>query len=269
MQYLQIGEFYGQTSQIIDLGGIILTDTQYTHDKVDWHYHENAYFTFILQGKLLEGNKKEINYCSPGSLLFHNSQEPHYNSKPPGYTRGFQVELDRSWFKTFLHDMDVLQGSQPISNPGMKFLFYKIFKETKARDDLSLISIQTLLLEALDQLLPNNDLGRLGQPLWVNKVKELLNDELCAHHSLEKLAETLGIHPVHLSRYFPKYFQCGLGTYIRKLRVEKSLAQLSIRRLSLTEIAYECGFADQSHFNRCFKESMGINPFVYKKLLQS
>ncbi len=81
-----------------------------------------------------------------------------------------------------------------------------------------------------------------------------------------KLSDTLNIHPAHLSREFSKYFQCGLGQYIRKLKIEKSLSLLSNKKNSLTDISFECGFSDQSHFIRCFKEMIGISPQAYRKI---
>jgi AraC family transcriptional regulator len=39
------------------------------------------------------------------------------------------------------------------------------------------------------------------------------------------------------------------------------------RELSLTDIALESGFSDQSHFLRCFREMNGMKPSVYRKLL--
>lgn len=269
MNHLQTGQFHGLTNNTIHLNGITLTDTEYTHDKVDWHYHENAYFTFILEGNVIEGNRKEIYNCSAGSLLFHNWQEAHYNIKPEGFTRGFHIELKNAWFKNFSYDISTLQGSINISNPDTKFLFYKIFKETKTCDDVSALSIQSLLLQVLAQLFRNDKVEQNRKPVWADKIKEILHDEFCKNHSLEDLVKTLGIHPVHLSRYFPKYFHCGLGEYVRRLRVGKSLALMANKQLSLTEIALECGFTDQSHFNRCFKDIMGVTPFVYKKLMQS
>jgi AraC-like DNA-binding protein len=269
MKHLQTGQFHGQTNKTIHLNGITLTDTEYTHNKVDWHYHENAYFTFILQGNVIEGNKKEIYNCSAGSSLFHNWQEPHYNIKPEGFTRGFHIELEDTWFDNFAFDISDLQGSINISNPDIKFLLFKIFKETKISDDASALSIHGLLLKALAQLFYNNKAKENKIPSWVNKIREILQDEFYKTNTLGDLAKTLNIHPVHLSRYFPKYFDCSLGEYIRKIRVEKSLALLSNIKFSLTEIAFECGFADQSHFGRCFKEIIGINPFVYRKIMFS
>ena len=74
MEQLQTGKFYGNTFSTLSAGGITITETEYTHDWVDWHYHENAYFTFLLSGKLIEGSKKEKNICAEGALLYHNCQ---------------------------------------------------------------------------------------------------------------------------------------------------------------------------------------------------
>jgi AraC family transcriptional regulator len=267
MEYLQTGEFYGQTNKTIHLDGVTLTDTEYTHDKVDWHYHENAYFTFILQGNVIEGNKKEIYNCAAGSLLFHNWQEPHYNIKPKGYTRGFQIELKNSWFNNLTFDIKNLQGSIKISDVDLKFLIYKIFKETKIDDNTSTLTIQSLLMQIVTILLNKNQLICIKKPIWVDKIREILNDEFSNKLSLNYLATLLDIHPVHLSRDFSKYFHCSLGEYIRKIKVEKALSIITNKKIPLTEIAFECGFSDQSHFTRCFKAINGLTPSAFRKLL--
>jgi len=266
MNFLQTGHFFGDINRIINLNGITLTDTEYTHKQVDWHYHENAYFTFILQGRLIEGNRKETYNCSSGSLLFHSWQEPHYNIKPDGYTRGFHIEFDKHCFADFSFDINDLQGSLSIENPDIKFLLYKVFRETKNFDDIAVTSIQMLLFEILGQMVCFRQSVQNTRPRWANKLKEILSDAYAEKLSLIGLSNELNIHPVHLSRDFPKYFHCTFGEYVRKIRVEKSLSLLPNTELSLTEIAFLCGFADQSHFLRCFKKVNGINPSEYRKL---
>ena len=267
MKQSQTGEFYGQTNNTLNLEGITLTDTVYTLDKVDWHYHENAYFTFILQGNVIEGNKKEIYNCSAGDLLFHNWEEPHYNIKPEGFTRGFHIEINKSWFDNLDFNTENLQGSTNISNPDLKFLLYKIFRETKSDDSSTLLSIQTLLLETLSKMLRDHQSGTNKKPSWVSEINLILNDQFSDQLSLDYLSKTLDIHPVHLSRDFSKYFNSGLGEYIRKLKVQKSLQLISKKKLDLTTIALDCGFSDQSHFTRCFKEINGITPSEYRRIL--
>lgn len=128
MDSLHAGQFFGLTNTNIQLGGLTLTDTEYTHPYVDWHYHENAYFTFILCGEVVEGNQKEIYHCSAGSLLFHQWQEPHYNIKPNGFTRGFHVELRPDWFETHGLNKNSLQGS--IGGISHRNLAYATFRQS-------------------------------------------------------------------------------------------------------------------------------------------
>ena len=93
MLQLQKGKYFGVQNQVVHLPNLVITDTEYTHDKVDWHCHQNPYFTFIIEGNIAEINKKERFECDPGTLLFHHRQDEHYNIKHPGYTRGFHIVL--------------------------------------------------------------------------------------------------------------------------------------------------------------------------------
>ena len=113
----------------------------------------------------------------------------------------------------------------------------------------------------------NSDIETDTKPRWVSQIKEILFYEFSDRLTLGYLSDTLGIHPVHLSRDFSKYFHCNLGEYIRKLKIQKSYTLLSNKQLTLTEIAYNCGFSDQSHFSRCFKSEAGISPKSYRKLI--
>jgi AraC-like DNA-binding protein len=267
MKQLQTGQFYGQTNNALYLNGATFTDTEYTVEKVDWHYHKNAYFTFILQGKLIEGNRKEIYNCSAGDLLFHNWQEPHYNIKPIGFSRGFHIEVEQKWMDEFSLHLNDLQGSIRISDPDIKFLLHKIFKETKINDNITPLSLQGILLQTLAYLKTISFTSERSKPQWVDKINEILHERSSEKLSLIDLSGNLGIHPVHLSRDFSKYFHCSMGEYIRKLKVEKSLIMLTDRKYSLMDISFECGFSDQSHFIRCFKEITGLNPLAYRRLL--
>jgi hypothetical protein len=40
MEALSSGNFFGNTDQTIQLDGLVVTNTEYTHEFVDWHFHE-------------------------------------------------------------------------------------------------------------------------------------------------------------------------------------------------------------------------------------
>ena len=267
MTNLTTGQFYGKTNELLQVEGLTLTDTEYTHDWVDWHFHENAYFTFILEGCVLEGNKKETYYCSAGSLLFHNWQEAHYNKKPPGFTRGFHIELDPNWLNSLDLDIGRIQGSLNVVNPQLKVLLYKIVKESKFEDTTRYIAIQSLLIEAISSLVGYEKDAYRRPPSWVIQLRDVLHDTPLENWTLPALAQTVGVHPVHLSRSFTHYFNCTLSHYIRSIKIQRSLSLLPQKSLSLTDIALECGFADQSHFIRCFKAIYQTKPSAYRTIL--
>jgi AraC family transcriptional regulator len=268
MRILNRGDFFGDTNQTDLFGSITTTDTVYTHDHVDWHYHENAYFTFILEGKVREVNKKESYDCTAGSLLFHHWEEPHYNLKPPGFTRGFHVELPARWFIECGLDPADFRGSTHLRHPTARQLMYRILNETKNADIHAGLAIQALLLETFSVMQSEQLYSSHGKPAWVSLAEQLLRSRADQPISLTELSVATGIHPSHLSREFSRYFNCNIGEYLRRLRIEKALTMIPDRQKSLTSIGYDCGFYDQGHFTKVFRQLTGLTPSAYRKVLQ-
>lgn len=258
MKKLKKGEYFGTNFQKLTFENIIITDTEYTHQKVDWHYHENPYFTYLLQGKLFESNKKESYYLEPGNLLFHNWQDAHYNIKPPEFTRGFHIELNENWFSNYDIDITDFEGSINIKSPFTKNLMNKVYVESKNNDQYSNLGIESLLIQLFSSLKENQKIC-FKKPEWVNKLQELLLEENM-DYSLNSLGSALGIHPIHLSREFNRYFGTSLGHYIRVLKVNKAFHLIASNKYSMTDICYQCGFYDQSHFISNFKKIYDTSP---------
>jgi AraC family transcriptional regulator len=268
MQQLKCGSFYGAIKSAQQRNGVTLTTTSCNIANTEWHYHETPCFTFIVSGSISETNKKESYRCHTGSLVYNNWQEPHRNSILQSETSALHVEIDKNWFDNFELTMKNYEGSFFIKNPTIKILFHHIIIETKLKDAESAIAIDELLLKAFDEMnLCNHSKSNKIFPAWVKVINERLHETSAEPVSLNTLAALINIHPVHLSRCFPKYFNCSLGEYTRKIKVEKSLALLQNKNLSLTEIAYLCGFADQSHFIRCFKAINKIRPLEYRRMI--
>lgn len=255
---LKSGEFYGTHYQRSDFENIMITDTEYTHEKVDWHHHENPYFTYLLQGKLFESNKKESYYLAPGSLLFHNWQDAHYNVKPSEFTRGFHIELNENWFLNYDIQITDYEGSINLKNPLIKNLMNNVFVESKINDSFSQISIESSLVEVFSTIKEFEKVNN-QKPIWVKRMQELLLEEQ-VEYSLKSLSSILDIHPIHLSREFNRYFGTNFGNYIRLLKLNKAFYLLTSNKFSMTEICYQCGFYDQSHFISNFKKVYNTTP---------
>lgn len=266
MSNLPSGQSKQSAKQALALGGLTIADTEYSQEFVDWHSHDNPHFTLITRGGICQGTSQATYECPSGTLLFHNQQEPHYNLRPKGITHGFQVEIHSEWSQKFKLAWHALPPSKNVIHPGTKLLFHRIYKESKLTDDVSCLTIDALLLELFSAVRGFETVKGNTRPGWVKKLDDLLHDQFNQPLSLQTLAIELNLHWAHLSREFPRYFHCTFGEYVRKIRVEKSLALLRNKTLSLTDIAFQCGFADQSHFIRCFKEFTGTTPRTFRKI---
>ncbi|MEM6675629.1 MAG: AraC family transcriptional regulator [Planctomycetota bacterium] len=108
-----------------------------------------------------------------------------------------------------------------------------------------------------------------GCPPWAAVIRELLEDRWDDPLELRDLAEAAGVHPVTISRSFRRLFGDTFARFRRRLRVERSLGPLLDERMPLSELALACGFADQSHFTRAFREFVGQPPNALRRHLQS
>lgn len=258
-------------SKHFEMAGVRLAivQTEESGTQIGWHDHENPHLTFVLRGHVLEGTKKEILHCAPGDLLFQSAFEPHYNKTIEASATCLHIDFAQNDLDDFPAQQNKLRGIVRMTNPAIKFSCYKLIRETIIADDVSAFSTQTLTLQILGQMLFPGETANTPRPDWVRRAEDILRCDCSEKLSLDDLSHELNIHPVHLSRSFSKYFDCTLGEYVRNLRVERSLALMSRRNVSLTEIASNCGFADQSHFIRSFKAIMGVTPSAYRKLFSS
>lgn len=264
MKILTKGNYYGSQNGEKSFNGILLSEYDYLTPRTDWHYHENPYFMYVLRGNMKDCNTRKETLCPAGSLMFNNWQEEHYGSKHSLDAGGFHLEFEKKWFDDNDIDSDLFEGSRLIQNPKVHLLFAKLYYEFKLQDDYSPVTVELLLLQISETISKLTFQDKQSIPPWVEHLKELLHYDNSSL-SLQYLAEQLNIHPVHISRAVPKYFSMSLGEYIRQNKIKKTIPLLLNKDQSLTSIAYDVGFSDQSHFNRVFKSAFDMNPSLYRK----
>lgn len=267
MKILTKGQYYGDQNLKVSFNGILVSRYTYTGIKTDWHYHENPYFMYVLQGNMMDCNTKVKTLCPSGSLMYNNWQESHYGSMHSENASGFHLEFERSWFEKNGVDLNLLEGSQLIENPQVHVLFAKLYRELLLSDTYSDVSVEFLLLQISEALSNLKTIHTQKHPIWVDALKELLHYDT-SELSLKYLSDQLSVHPVHISRAAQKHLSMSLGEYIRQQKLKKAIPLLFDGSKSLTEITYQTGFSDQSHFNRVFKSHFNMNPSAYRKMLQ-
>lgn len=83
--------------------------------------------------------------------------------------------------------------------------------------------------------------------------------------SMERIAEEFHLAPTYVSIFFKKQTGESLKQFIIKHRIKLIEARLLYSSMTLTEIADEFGFTDESHFCKQFRKYTGNNPTAFRK----
>ncbi|MEO7336258.1 MAG: AraC family transcriptional regulator [Caldimonas sp.] len=78
------------------------------------------------------------------------------------------------------------------------------------------------------------------------------------------LARLVGLSTCHFARAFKQSFGAPPHRYVLRRRLEQAAHRLREPEGSLSAIALESGFSDQSHFTRCFGRWAGETPSAYR-----
>jgi len=102
-----------------------------------------------------------------------------------------------------------------------------------------------------------------------NMIKPILL--YCSDHfadediSIKKIADELYISTSYVSKVFSTKLKYGLREYVNELRISKAKDLLSKTDLKIIDVMLECGFRNQSSFNRVFLETCGMSPSKYRR----
>jgi len=84
--------------------------------------------------------------------------------------------------------------------------------------------------------------------------------------TLENYAELCNRSLSTFKRDFAKYFNTSPGKWLCEKRIRQAATLLFSTKLSISEIAFDCGFENLSHFSKSFKMKMKITPKAYRAM---
>ncbi|NLR58415.1 helix-turn-helix transcriptional regulator [Chitinophaga polysaccharea] len=260
MRKLEAGVFLGEADGVFHQEGVIVSKAVYRRPPAyqGWHCHEHHHLTVVVKGGNVEHRSVKEKEVLAGQVLFYHSGESHKNSHTQCPSVNINLEIPDSFLTHYGLSFSAVNRF-PEQLEQMKYAVLKAYQACKLGDAAL---IPSLLLPGFTAPL----VRKTETPPWVLQLKMLLNDRWNETLSLQEMSVILGIHPVTISRYFPVYFNCSLGEYMRKIKIDRAMVMVHTQEASLTDIAYSCGFFDQSHFIRTFKSVTGFLPRRFQQI---
>ncbi len=261
---LSEGEYYGKVVQSVDLDGLVISKSFYSHGTMlPVHYHENHYFCFVLSGNYSERSSNKEIICAKGDLIFHPKNSEHHNNFTDSSTTCFNLEFSTAWISKFTETKIELNSIIKTEDQKVQNSVLKIYRELNSHDDHSSLMIEGLMLETIAGFFRVNS-SQSNIPIYLKRVIEYLNDEFSSNPTLLHLSKIAGVSPEHLAREFKSKMKITIGEFHRQIKVKHCCYMLRHTHKNLSDIAFETGFSDQSHFCRVFKSLTGFSPLQYR-----
>jgi AraC family transcriptional regulator len=254
-------DYFGATVAEKTLGGARLL--QKVHDggeSIPAHDHSTPYMSLVLRGRyteVVEGRKIDLH---TGCAVMHPVGERHEDRFAES-TDLLVLELPSR-----LCEHKAFSASRMVEGPAVGRIGAILIRELGDGDDVSEMVVEGAMHE-LGALLARSRRPIQAPGAVASRADSMIRERFSESISVGTIAEAVGTHPAHLSRAFHQQIGCTVGDRIRSRRVEFICAKLASDS-SLSDMALEAGFADQSHMTRVFRRFLGMTPGEYRSALR-
>lgn len=255
---------------------------------VDWHWHNELQFCFITSGKVNFTVNSFSTDLEKGSGIFINSGILH-TSKPltddaayvcidvsPVIISGFSGSIIEKKYispyidnNSFIYEILNIDKNQSILEKLQKI--YSINKEKSFGYEIETISILTICWkELLQTRLSSSSTSETETYIRLKQILSYIHEHYNEKLSLSDLSDEVHLCPSECCRYFKKRMNRTIFEYLNDYRLTQSTKPLIERPdISISQIAYEHGFASTSYYIEKFKNKTGSTPLAYRKAFQN
>jgi AraC family transcriptional regulator len=246
------------------VAGFILTEARYAPAlRLPRHAHELASFCVVLAGGYQETVGVRTRCARAGTTVVHPAGEAHSNHHDPAGARVLIVEVADARCIDLPGLARLFADPWDSGDPRLALYGLQLGANLREADTFTDLSVEALVLEMLDAARAHQ-LPEVRGARWLERVREQLEAPAPASPSLRALSERAGVHPVHLARAFRRAFGCSIGEYARRRQVVHALTLLEDPSLTLSAVACQAGFADQSHMTRRVRAHTGLTPRAWR-----
>lgn len=263
------------------------TLSSFHHMEALCHWHEDVEFLIPIKGHIYYHVNDKDFYIEENNAIFINSKQMHYGYSFDGSDCQYicivfkpslisaNSYLAHQYISPIIEDYSIsqlllskddLHHKKIISS--LKEIYQLYVQKENCYELLSigvLSSIWTELYFLLCNQLSKTDYS-LSNDISVQKqMVRFIYENYTERISLSEISHSGGISRTKCCQIFKKYLNRTPIDFLNSYRLEMSMNLLRDTTLSITEIAYNCGFNNLSYYSETFKQYKGCTPNEYRK----
>ena len=262
-------------------------DENHRNDNSAWHYHPEIELVYVNGGTGRRQVGSNVSYYTWGTLILVGSNLPHcgFTDQLTGHKRETVIHMkedflgsdffnlpEMSKIKTLLHVSQrgiVFSGDTKVKVGAMMEAmetqsdFQRLVSQLTILNELAITEEYRILnADGFSLLSDVKDNERINAVF--NYVKSHFKEEI----SLEIMADLTNLTVPSFCRYFKMVTNKTFTQFVNEYRLVRASRLLAEQSMSITEVCFESGFNNFSHFNKKFKAFTGQTPSAYRKELR-
>ncbi len=211
-------------------------------------------------------------FLEPGFAIIIRPHTPYHYHNPYG-------EYVDDWMHIGLSEDEVLPEELPLNTPfrlhdseTCSGLIRMLLWEKAYTDEQYLQkntdSLFSVLLNHLTAAAHDQERVEESSP-YMERLKDIrfqMQHTLSEEHSVHSYASKLGLSDSHFRHLYASLFGIPFQQDLIRMRIANAEFALQTTNMSITEIAELCGYHNEVHFFRQFRQLNGISPAKYRKV---
>ncbi|WP_026715106.1 AraC family transcriptional regulator [Flavobacterium daejeonense] len=254
-----------------------------------FHSHPELELVYVKEsfGKRIIGNS--VTNFESGDMVFLGSDIPHvwlndeiyYQNINKLKAKAIVVYFNKDIFGTAFYELKEAKKINSLFENAKKGLAITgktnklIAKKLEQLVEKQNFEVILGLFEILSILSETSDVNFINTESYTTNLDSYKKDRLTDVYqyikenykkeiSLDEVAQIANLTPTSFCRMFKSKTKKNFIEYLNEIRISNACKQLIETDMSISEIAYNCGYKTVSNFNKLFKKNTGNTPKGYK-----
>ncbi|GLU45637.1 AraC family transcriptional regulator [Allomuricauda sp. NBRC 101325] len=253
-----------------------------------WHYHPELELVYVNGGSGKRQIGSHVSYFRNGDLILIGSNLPHcgFTDKLTGNKSETLVQMKMDFLGNDFFNIPEMKNIQKLFEVAKSGIAFSGKTKTKVGEKMEILEYQTdfqrllSILNILNILATSKEMNVLNAEGFSMETEVKDNDRIniVFNHvkanfkediSLEDISDMVSMTVPSFCRYFKKITNKTFTQFVNEYRLVHASKLLAEQPISITQVCYESGFNNFSHFNKSFKAFTGQNPSEYRNQLKT
>lgn len=263
-EYARDFHFSGETHDFwemvyVDFGevGVVAGDTGYVLQQGEAYFHKPNEYHSIWSNNTFSGVTIITFECNSPSMKLFDGKLLRLNDTQKQHI----AEILEHGSRTFKEPLNIVDQSRMLLSSDAPFGSLQLIKSHM--EQLLIDMVQCGMSLPKKQRISKDHLHKHKEDPIVTKIKEILNNNLCGHISLDDIATQSGYSKSYIKTVFKNSTGFSIIQMFLRMKIDHSKKLISEQAYSITEISEMLGFNSIHYFSRVFKNITGISPTQY------